>query len=49
MMLGPLEFISIEFKGNKYKGEIVPALQEVDEISTMATTAVVAGTATWVS
>ncbi len=31
MTLGPLEFVEIEFKGNKFKGEIVPALREVVE------------------
>jgi len=31
MTLGPLEFVQIEFKGNKFKGEIVPALREVVE------------------
>jgi uncharacterized membrane protein len=31
MTIGPLEVITIEFKGNKFKGEIVPALREVVE------------------
>ena len=29
MEVGPLEFIVIEFKGNKFKGEIIPALEDV--------------------
>ena len=30
-MLGPLEVIVIEFKGNKFRGEIAPALREIVE------------------
>jgi uncharacterized membrane protein len=28
-MLGPVELVAIEFKGNQFKGEIIPALREV--------------------
>ena len=28
-MLGPVELIAIEFKGNRFNGEILPALREV--------------------
>lgn len=29
MSLGPVEYVLIEFPGSKFKGEIVPALQEL--------------------
>ncbi len=31
MAIGPLEFLLIEFPGNKFKGEIVPVLRELVE------------------
>ncbi|MDD2788762.1 DUF6325 family protein, partial [Methanoculleus sp.] len=29
MSLGPVEYMVIEFPGNQFKGEIIPALREV--------------------
>ncbi len=29
MTYGPIDFIALEFKGNKFSGEILPALQEL--------------------
>ena len=29
MTYGPIDFIALEFKGNKFSGEIIPALQEL--------------------
>jgi hypothetical protein len=29
MSLGPVEYVLVEFPGNKFKGEIVPALEEL--------------------
>jgi len=29
MSHGPIDFIAVEFKGNKFKGEIIPALAEL--------------------
>jgi hypothetical protein len=31
MTYGPIDFIALEFKGNKFRGEILPALQELVE------------------
>ena len=31
MSYGPIDFIALEFKGNKFKGEIMPALIELAE------------------
>jgi uncharacterized membrane protein len=28
-MLGPIEFVAIEFPGNQFKGEIIPALRDI--------------------
>jgi len=35
MSLGPVEYVLIEFPGNKFKGEIVPALQELVQAGTI--------------
>ena len=31
MTYGPIDFLALEFKGNKFKGEIIPALRELVE------------------
>jgi uncharacterized membrane protein len=35
MSLGPIEYVVVAFPGNKFKGEIVPALAELVENSTI--------------
>jgi hypothetical protein len=32
MSIGPVEYVLIEFPGNQFKGEIVPALERLIEI-----------------
>ncbi len=29
MTYGPIDFLALEFKGNQFKGEIIPALMEL--------------------
>ena len=31
MTYGPIDFLALEFKGNKFSGEILPALRELVE------------------
>jgi uncharacterized membrane protein len=35
MSIGPVEYIAIAFPGNKFSGEIVPALQELQDSGTI--------------
>ncbi len=33
--MGPVEYLVVEFPGNKFKGEIVPALEELTDNGTI--------------
>ena len=33
--MGPVEYLVVEFPGNKFKGEIVPALKELTDNGTI--------------
>ena len=35
MSIGPVEYIAIAFPGNKFSGEIIPAIQELQESGTI--------------
>jgi hypothetical protein len=35
IIMGPVEYLVVEFPGNKFKGEIVPALQELTDNGTI--------------
>jgi hypothetical protein len=35
MPIGPVEYLVVAFPGNKFKGEIVPALQELEQSGTV--------------
>ena len=35
MSIGPVEYIAIAFPGNKFSGEIIPAIQELQDAGTI--------------